>query len=123
SQSLDICRPAESSAEKLCVIKWDRSGIELTGGMAYFLEYTRQQLEARYGRKLYTGGYRIYTTIDPRLQSLAEQAVADNLDRPDDPSGALVAIDDTGAVRAMVGGRDFAGSDGGQVNLAVGTGG
>ncbi|MBW3658100.1 MAG: PBP1A family penicillin-binding protein [Actinobacteria bacterium] len=57
---------------------------------------------------LFTGGLRIVTTLDPDLQRAAERAVADVL--PDDagPSAAVVVTDPTtGAVRALVGGRDY----------------
>ena len=60
---------------------------------------------------LFGGGLRIHTTLDPRRQAQAEEAVAKVLSRPDrDPSAALVALEPrTGFVRALVGGRDFYG--------------
>jgi membrane peptidoglycan carboxypeptidase len=74
--------------------------------------------EERYTR-LYRGGLRIHTTLDPELQRRAEQA-RDEL--PDNTLGidaALTSIDTrTGAIRAMVGGRGFeAGQN--EVNLAL----
>src|SRR5205823_2045346 len=64
-------------------------------------------------RLLYGGGLRIQTTLDPRLQLLAQAAVAKVLvDRAHDPSAAFVAIDPrTGYVKAYVGGRDYFGSE------------
>jgi len=57
---------------------------------------------------LFTGGLRVHTTVDLTMQAQAEQAVASVLDQEGDPSAALVAIDPaTGAVRALVGGRDY----------------
>jgi penicillin-binding protein 1A len=54
----------------------------------------------------------VETTIDMQLQSEAEQAIAAALDENAETlgvsQGALVAIDGTGAIRAMVGGRDYA---------------
>jgi penicillin-binding protein 1A len=47
----------------------------------------------------------VWTTLDPRMQSAADQAIARNA--PPGAQGALVAIDRDGAVRAMVGGRDY----------------
>ena len=43
----------------------------------HFVVYVRQTLEATYGPEaLYRGeGLRVYTTLDPHLQALAEQAV------------------------------------------------
>ncbi|MGH7676458.1 MAG: penicillin-binding protein 1A [Gemmatimonadales bacterium] len=46
----------------------------------YFVEYVRQQLDARYGRDLYEKGLRIYTTLDLDLQEAAERALAAQLD-------------------------------------------
>ena len=51
------------------------------------------------------------------MQRAAERAVADHLSARGDPSAAVVAIDPaTGAIRAMVGGKNFGRS---QVNLAT----
>jgi penicillin-binding protein 1A len=68
-----------------------------------FFEAARRQLASRYGRhRARHGGLRVRTTLDPRLQELAERALQDWLRLPTDPAGALVAIDPaTGAVRAM----------------------
>ncbi|MEU3625742.1 penicillin-binding protein [Amycolatopsis coloradensis] len=55
----------------------------------------------------YTGGYKIYTTIDPKAQAAAEQAVADGMKGQTDENllNALVAIDPkTGGVKAYYGG-------------------
>jgi penicillin-binding protein 1A len=57
---------------------------------------------------LFTGGYRVVTTIDPAAQSAAEAAVAEIVPEDAGPSAAVVLTDPaTGAVRALVGGRDF----------------
>jgi penicillin-binding protein 1A len=76
----------------------------------YFTTWVRQQLVDQFGaRKAFEGGLKIRTTLDLDLQGAAEQAVDKYLPNPDGPSAALVAIDnDTGEVRAMVGGRDYA---------------
>jgi penicillin-binding protein 1A len=58
---------------------------------------------------VYEGGLKIYTTLDPDLQAMANDAV-DSIVNPEagDPSASLVSIEPgTGAVRAMVGGSDF----------------
>jgi len=47
----------------------------------------------------------VWTTLDPRMQVAADKAVAANT--PNGTQGALVAIDRDGAVRAMVGGKDY----------------
>jgi len=75
---------------------------------------------------VFTGGLRITTTVDLAAQAAAERAVAKvAARRGGDPYAALVAVEPgTGAVRAMVGGRDWSGDARfGRVNLATGAGG
>jgi penicillin-binding protein 1A len=50
----------------------------------------------------------VWTTLDLRMQSAADQAI--NANTPRGAQGALVALDRDGAVRAMVGGRDYVSS-------------
>jgi penicillin-binding protein 1A len=47
----------------------------------------------------------VWTTLDPDMQSAANRAV--NAYTPPGAQGALVALDRDGAVRAMIGGRDY----------------
>jgi penicillin-binding protein 1A len=90
----------------------------LTGSAAYFADQVRAWAVGTYGEEAaFGGGLRITTSLDPRMQAAAEQAVLGTLDQPGDPDGALVAIDERGAIVAMIGGRDFATSE---VNLALG---
>ncbi len=86
----------------------------------YFTDYVRRYLVARFGEeRVYTGGLRVETSLDPKLQALAEASVTKTLTGT--PAGlemALVSLDPrTGLVRALVGGRDFSKSN---VNLALG---
>src|SRR5204863_880730 len=46
----------------------------------YFVEWLRQQLDARFGRDLYEGGLRIYTTLDLDMQEAAERSLQAQLD-------------------------------------------
>ncbi|MDQ1436418.1 MAG: penicillin-binding protein [Acidimicrobiaceae bacterium] len=90
-------------------------------GTQYFADYVRQQLLSRYSEAtVYGGGLRVKTTLDLKMQAQAYDAVYGLLNKGDDPAGALVALDSSGGVKAMVGGRDFAAS---KVNLALGSGG
>jgi penicillin-binding protein 1A len=50
----------------------------------------------------------VWTTLDPRMQAAADRAINGNV--PGGAQGALVAIDRDGAVRAMIGGRDYVSS-------------
>jgi penicillin-binding protein 1A len=74
----------------------------------YFTSWLTQQLVDRYGPGLvFGGGLNIKTTIDPELQSAAEDAIAGRL-AGIGPAASLVAIENrTGKVKAMVGGSDF----------------
>lgn len=75
----------------------------------YFVSYVRKILLTKYSDSLiFTGGLKIYTTIDTRLQRAAEKAVKGTLGGRRDPDAALVAIDPhNGYIRAMYGGRNY----------------
>ena len=102
----------------------------------YFVEMVRLHLDEHYGSNaVYEGGLKVYTTLDMDLQQIAERVLEKNLTDletdlklkathanyvvpPADSAhvglstpylqGALVAVDPrTGAVRALVGGRDW----------------
>ena len=46
----------------------------------YFVEYIRIPLQKKYGFDLYTGGLKIYTTLDTRVQYFAEKYVAKQIE-------------------------------------------
>lgn len=83
----------------------------------YFVDYVVQELINKHGfdeETLYTLGYRIYTTLDLKMQKAAMQALTDlPTAEPDErnvtqPQAAIVALDPTnGQIKAMVGGRDY----------------
>ncbi len=80
----------------------------------YFTSWIKQQVVDQLGggqagaRQAFEGGLRIRTTIDGKLQAAADQAIDAWLPNRDGPRAALVAIhNDTGQVRAMVGGDDY----------------
>ena len=87
--------------------------------------YVLQQLEeANDAQTIYRGGLRVYTTIDPAIQQIAEQVVADNrgnINAFGANNASLIAINpQNGEVLAMVGSADFNDeSISGQVNMAV----
>ncbi|MFP5219063.1 MAG: penicillin-binding protein [Actinomycetes bacterium] len=103
----------------------------------FFCDYVRRVLEdselgAVLGRtreerqqRLLSGGLTIRTTLDPRLQAVAQQTVDERVPR-DDPSGVASAVNivepGTGAVRAMAVNRHFGEEGVGttKVNLAIG---
>ncbi|MEY4231236.1 MAG: hypothetical protein RLZZ362_2085, partial [Actinomycetota bacterium] len=64
--------------------------------------------EQQRANQLYRGGLRIYTTLDPDLQALAEQSRTTLPNTAAGIDAAIVSLDSrTGAVRAMVGGRGY----------------
>jgi penicillin-binding protein 1A len=84
----------------------------------YFFSYVREQLQREYGANtVRSGGLRVYTTIDPRLQRAAKQAIHETLPYKDDPAAAVVSINPAnGAIRAMT--AETPGKSGNQFNLA-----
>lgn len=88
-------------------------------GSEYFIDYVRQKLIHDYGEdRVFRGGLRVYTTLDPKVQGYAYNSVYGTLDNAGkDPIGALVSLDGDGKVVAMVGNRDWNES---QVNVATG---
>jgi penicillin-binding protein 1A len=80
----------------------------------YFTSWIKQQVVDQLGggqegaRQAFEGGLRVRTTIDGKLQAAADQAINAWLPNRDGPRAALVAIhNDTGQVRAMVGGDEY----------------
>jgi penicillin-binding protein 1A len=85
------------------------AGLKRAAGAApWFVEWVRGQLVERFGSaEVLRGGLTVKTTLEPKMQASAEKAVAAVLDGKDDPAAAIVAVEPgTGAVRALVGGRD-----------------
>ena len=89
-----------------------------TGSLNYVADWIMDVLDDLVGRV--EQDLVVETSIDPTLQAAAEKALTDELalkgQKLDVAQGALVAITPEGAVRAMVGGRNYAES---QFNRAV----
>jgi membrane peptidoglycan carboxypeptidase len=98
-------------------------GQQSNGTPNYFVqERVKAELEAQglTEDKLFYGGYKVYTTIDPKAQQAAEQAVADGMKGQTDPQilNALVAVDPkTGGVKAYYGGPTLVKGPDGQDQL------
>lgn len=78
----------------------------------YFTTYALRELIARYGEdRVYREGLRVYTTLDLSLQAAADQALREELRRSAwrrVTQGAVAVLEvRTGAILAMVGGRNF----------------
>lgn len=91
----------------------------------HWVFYVLDQLERRYGPDLLRrGGLRVITTLDPRLQEVAETAVRERIAelRARDASNAAVVIIDprTSEILAMVGSANYNDATiDGQVNVAT----
>ena len=88
-----------------------------------FTYWVIDQLKAKYGQKTAEGGgLRVTTTLDAKLQKIAETAIVNQVQDQkwrNVSQGALVSIDPhTGAIVAMVGAADTT-QNGGQFNMAV----
>lgn len=77
----------------------------------YFQDVVKQQLRTKLGldeRTIELGGLRVYTTLDRRLQRIAEEQIRRIIDPHSAIQAALVAMDPrTGEVKALVGGRNY----------------
>jgi len=83
----------------------------------YFLDYVTDKLIEKYGEsEVFKGGLRVYTSLDPKIQQIAESAMARLANFPPSgsdasgilqPQGAMVIMDpNTGYIKALVGGRE-----------------
>ena len=108
-----------------------RNQLSTYGSAPYFVEHVRQQLQKELGNTLYRDGYTIETTLDSRLQDIAEKHYKNEVERvqtnvnrylsqqdsstglPDSAvvQAAFIAMDPrTGQILALIGGKDFASS-------------
>jgi penicillin-binding protein 1B len=100
-------------------------------GATYFIDYVERFLDERYSSRGQAAERRVVTTMDPRLQRAAHDAVIKNTERLDrvvrrparkgdeakHVQAALVALDaHSGEVLAMIGGRNY---DESQLNRAT----
>lgn len=91
----------------------------------HWVNFIRAQLESQFDpQTIYRSGFKVYTTLDPELQTYAQTAVKQQVEQlaaNDATDGALVAIKPaTGEILAMVGSADFFNEAiSGQVNMAV----
>lgn len=124
----------------------DHSSASTHGIAPYFEEWVRQILDSRFGQdEVYRGGLQVTTTLDLEMQKAAIEAMEWGWDRIESQwnfphphyaefdtveafeagsetpylQGMFIALDpETGGVRAMIGGRDFAQSKFDRARLA-----
>jgi len=115
--------PAQAEAARREELHYAPQSYTMTA--PHFVVYVQQLLEERYGAEaLHHGGLQVYTTLDPRLQALAERVAKEKIAALADrhaTNAALVALrPDSGEILAMLGSVDF--NDpaiDGQVNVAL----
>lgn len=130
-----ITREQSAQARAERVIAAPNLGRSVTA--PYFVDAVRQAADAA-GIAIASGGYRVFTTLDPQLQRAAADALVEGVAEvearenyrhakmsslprtsADYLQGLVVAIDPmTGDVRALVGGRDFSRSPFNRATLA-----
>jgi membrane peptidoglycan carboxypeptidase len=116
---------AEDLAPKLAAAHQAAVG-QRTSIAPHFVDYVWSELEQRYDPGyLLRAGLKIVTTLDPKTQALAQQAVHDGVARyaksnKVNNGSMLVMNPHTGEVLAMVGSADYSNADiGGQVNYTT----
>jgi penicillin-binding protein 1A len=114
---------AAAAADAALALEKNRQRRQFGG---YFVDMVLKSLEDRYDAQVvYHGGLKITTTLDPRLQEIAEASLRQGLtdldalqdrtagtnahkETAERPQGALVAVQvNSGAIKALVGGRDY----------------
>lgn len=75
----------EAKARPMAVLPWRRGSSDFA---AYFFEEVRKYIENKYGSEiLYQGGLKVYTTLNPKLQRDAEDALLTRLREMDKRKG------------------------------------
>ena len=106
-------------------VRYQMKAPEVTIRYPHFTFYVLTESERLLGaQSIYRGGLRIYTTVDPTAQQLAEQTLANRQEAINSigaNNAALVAIKpDSGEILALVGSVDFNDEAiSGQVNMAL----
>ncbi len=115
----------QAQADEARAVELTYRPVEFSMGAPHFVTYVRQELEKMVTADyIYQAGLRVQTTLNPRLQAIAEEEVrnqVDTLASRNVTNGALVAMDtSTGQILAMVGSKDFRDEAiDGQVNIAI----
>jgi len=118
----------EKKIENAALRKALQEPLAPSGGLAprtyapHFVDFVKAELAERYGGKLKTEGLQIFTTLDVDLQQAGQRAVTDGLAALEKNNrwlaaqarkaaplqGALIMLEpESGAVKVLVGGRDY----------------
>jgi len=107
-----------AAAAKRHGLELDASDSYFAHRQPYFFDYVEHELIERFGaRTVRGGGLRVYTTIEPKLQRIALDAMRSTLPYSTDPASALVSIDPgSGEIETMGSSASYGSS---QFNLAA----
>ena len=103
-QDAGVITPSEAGAANLSKVRLAPERDQ--NAVRYFTDWALAQLDQYVDEQVEP--IDVWTTIDPAMQRAADAAIRANA--PPGAQGALVALDRDGAVRAMVGGRDYVSS-------------
>ncbi|MDA8337032.1 MAG: transglycosylase domain-containing protein [Peptococcaceae bacterium] len=113
--------PAQEQAALAEKLHFVANGQASTYPAPYFVDYVIEYLNTKLGlplNEILSGGLRIYTTLDPRVQAAADSSVAQVMNRafplhsgqkPNPQAAALTMDPRNGYILAMVGGRTHPG--------------
>jgi penicillin-binding protein 1A len=93
---LNYITQAEYEEARLYPMESRLHGASIEADAPYVAEMVRNEMQAKYGDGVYTAGYKVYTTIDSRLQAAATVALRTGLleyDRRHGYRGAIAKID------------------------------
>jgi len=93
---LNYITQAEYDAAKSSPMESRLHGASIEADAPYAAEMVRNEMQARYGDAVYTAGYKVFTTIDSRLQTAATVALRTGLleyDRRHGYRGATAKLD------------------------------
>jgi penicillin-binding protein 1A len=91
---LHMVTPSAASAAAQSQVRVHANHYYTARRESYFFDYVQDELVKRYGvNRVRKGGLKVFTTIEPKLQTAARNAIKSQLPLPDDPSSAIVTID------------------------------
>src|SRR5918997_6980160 len=107
---LRMVSPIEASEAKSKSLGVERSRFYQQRRESFFFDYVRQVLIDKYGiEKVRSGGLRIHTTVDLKMQERARSAINGVLNFPGAPKSAIVTIDPrNGHILAMASSAKYA---------------
>ncbi len=119
-----ICiTPEDAGSAAAIIINYEFQQPDIQIRYPHWVTFVRGELEELYDpQTIYRSGFTVYTTLDPVLQSEAQEIVSAQVEALADhraTNGALVTIrPDTGEILSMIGSADYEANDG-QINMAV----